>query len=257
MPARPASLKAKVFPRLVQAGFLVTLVVAWIVATRYGGVSPFLLPAPGGVVESLWALLKSGSYLPDLGVTLSEVAIAFGTSTLVGLAAGYGISRSQPLVRIFEPLLSSLYAVPVVLFLPLFILMFGLGISSKIAMGITTSFFPVALSAIAGFANVDRIYVKAARSMGCSNVQLFRCVLLPAALPVIVTGLRMAFIVAFLSILGAETIASYAGLGHDIVQHAENLEIQPMFATIALVIAISTVLNIALSVIERRLGRRT
>ena len=256
MPARSATTKHKVFPRLIQAGFLVALLVAWFVATGAGGVSPFLLPSPAGVAKSLWALLKSGSYLPDLGVTLSEVAIAFGTSTIIGLLTGYGISRSQPLVRIFEPLLSSLYAVPVVLFLPLFILMFGLGISSKIAMGVTTSFFPVVLSAIAGFANVDRIYVKAARSMGCSNYQLFRCVLLRAALPVIVSGLRMAFVVAFLSILGAETIAAYAGLGHNIAEHAENLDIPQMYAAIALVIAIATVLNISLSVIERRLGRR-
>jgi ABC-type nitrate/sulfonate/bicarbonate transport system permease component len=256
MAVRPAPLKARVFSHLVQAGFLVALIVAWFLATRHGGVSPLLLPPPVGVVESLWALLKSGSYLPGLGVTLTEVAIAFGTSTIIGLLVGYGISRSQPLVHILEPLLSSLYAVPVVLFLPLFILMFGIGIPSKIAMGITTSFFPVALSAIAGFANVDRIYIKAARSMGCSNYQLFRCVLLPAALPIIVTGLRMAFVVAFLSILGAETIASYAGLGHNIVDHAENLETRQMYAAIALVIAIAAMLNITLSLVERRLGRR-
>jgi ABC-type nitrate/sulfonate/bicarbonate transport system permease component len=244
-------------PRLIQALFLIALLVAWFVATGVGGVSPFLLPAPGDVTGALWALLRSGSYLPNLGVTLSEVGIAFCTSTVAGLVIGYGISRSRALVRVFEPLLSSLYAVPVVLFLPLFILMFGLGIASKIAMGITTSFFPVVMSAIAGFSSVERIFVTAARSMGASNFQLFRRVLLPAALPVIVSGLRMAFIVAFLSILGAETIASYAGLGHGIVQHAELLETKEMFANIALVIAIATILNLVLSAVERNYGRRS
>lgn len=243
--------------RLIQLGFLLALIAVWHLATSYGNISPFLLPRPWSVAQEFWKLVLSGAYLYDLGVTLGEVAIAFGIAALTGLLLGYGISRSAALVRIFEPLLSSLYAVPVVLFLPLFILIFGLGISSKIAMGVTTGFFPVVLSAIAGFANVERIFVTAARSMGCSNYQLFRCVLLPAAIPVIVSGLRMGFIVAFLSILSAEAIASYAGLGHSIVEHAEDLNTQQMFANIALVIAIATILNVVLNVLEQRLGRRS
>ena len=256
MAERTATTASRWTPRLIQAGFVVGLLVLWVLVTGYGGVSPFLLPPPLGVAKALWALLASGAYLPDLGVTLGEVAVAFGSATVAGLLVGYAISRSAALVRIFEPLLSSIYAVPIVLFLPLFILMFGLGISSKIAMGIATSFFPVVLSAIAGFDSVDRSFITAARSMGCSNLQLFRCVLLPAALPIIVGGLRMGFIVAFLSILSAETIASYAGLGHAIVQRAEDLDTQQMFASIALVIAIATALNVVLSRLEQRLGRR-
>jgi ABC-type nitrate/sulfonate/bicarbonate transport system permease component len=242
--------------RVVQTVFLAALLAAWYAATRFGNISPFLLPPPATVAVALRELIVSGAFLPNLGVTLAEVAIAFGTATLAGLLIGYGVSRAPALVRIFEPLLSSLYAVPVVLFLPLFILLFGLGIGSKIAMGIVTSFFPVVLSVIAGFANVEPIYVTAARSMGCSNYQLLRCVLLPVALPVVVSGLRMGFIVAFLSILSAETIASYAGLGHGIVEHAEDLETDQMFANIALVIAIATMINVALGIAERRMSRR-
>jgi ABC-type nitrate/sulfonate/bicarbonate transport system permease component len=241
--------------RLAQVTFLLSLLGAWYAATRLGHISPFLLPPPGKVAVALRELIATGSFLPNLGVTLGEVAIAFSTATVFGLLIGYGVSRAPAMVRIFEPLLSSLYAVPIVLFLPLFILLFGLGIGSKIAMGIVTSFFPVVLSAIAGFANVERIYVTAARSMGCSGYQLLRCVLLPAALPVVVSGLRMAFIVAFLSILSAETIASYAGLGHGIVEHAEDLETDQMFANIVLVIAIAAIINIALGVLERRMSR--
>jgi ABC-type nitrate/sulfonate/bicarbonate transport system permease component len=238
--------------RLVQVGFVAVLVSTWFIVTEFKIVSPLLLPHPASVLDELWILLITGAYLPDLRVTMTEVCVAFAVSMLGGLASGYFISRSRYLVQVFEPLFSSLFAVPVVLFLPLLILIFGLGISSKIAMGIATSFFPIVLSTIAGFANVDRIYVTAARSMGCSNAQMFWQVLLPAALPVILTGLRMGFIVAFLSILGAEAIASMAGLGHRIVQHAELLENNTMFAYIALVITISLTLNIVLSYLERR-----
>ena len=238
--------------RLVQVGFVAVLVSTWFIVTEFKIVSPLLLPHPASVLDELWILLITGAYLPDLRVTMTEVCVAFAVSMLGGLASGYFISRSRYLVQVFEPLFSSLFAVPVVLFLPLLILIFGLGISSKIAMGIATSFFPIVLSTIAGFANVDRIYVTAARSMGCSNAQMFWQVLLPAALPVILTGLRMGFIVAFLSILGAEAIASMAGLGHRIVQHAELLENNTMFAYIALVITISLILNIVLSYLERR-----
>jgi ABC-type nitrate/sulfonate/bicarbonate transport system permease component len=134
-------------------------------------------------------------------------------------------------------------------------LFFGLGPASKIALGATIGFFPIVLSTIAGFGNVDRTLVTAARSMGASNFQLFRYVLIPAALPVILSGLRIGFTVALLSILGSETVASLAGLGHHIVQLAENMEMARMFAYITFVVAITVLLNGLVSHLETR-GRR-
>ena len=138
------------------------------------------------------------------------------------MTLGYLISRSPYLIRVFEPLLAGIYAVPIILFLPLFVLFFGLGPGSKIAIGVSTSFFPIVLNTIAGFGYVDRIFITAARSMGASDVQMFRHVLLPAALPVILTGLRIGFTVTLLSVLGSETLASLAGLGHKIVHLGEG-----------------------------------
>ena len=147
----------------------------------------------------------------------------------------------------FEPLLSGIYSIPIILFLPLYVLFFGLGPSSKIALGATISFFPIVLNTIAGFGYVDRIFITAARSMGASDYQMFRYVLLPAALPVILTGLRIGFTIALLSILGSETIASLAGLGHKIVQLAEAMEMARMFAYIVFVVMIAAFLNIAVT----------
>jgi len=247
--------QSRLLSRLVQIMFLIVLLVLWYLATTKWGVSHLLLPNPVKVYDELKDVLASGEFIPDLRITLTELAIAFALSSLSGITLGYLLSRSQFLIRVFEPLLAGVYSIPIILFLPLYILFFGLGPASKIALGTTISFFPIVLNTIAGFGYVDRIYVVAARSMGASDFQLFRWVLLPAALPVILTGLRMGFIVALLSILGSETIASLAGLGHRIVHLAEAMDTARMFAYIAFAVAIAASLNVIVTMLEVK-GRR-
>ncbi len=239
----------------VQIGFVIALVVLWYLATTRWGESSILLPNPVTVARDLGSILRSGEFIDDLRVTLTELAVAFAISATSGVVLGYLISRSSWRIRVFEPLFAAIYSVPIILFLPLYILFFGLGPPSKIALGATISFFPVVLNTIAGFGYVDRLLITAARSMGASDYQLFRFVLLPAALPVILTGMRMGFTVALLSIIGSETIASLAGLGHRIVHLAEAMEMARMFAYIAFVVAIAAFLNVVVSTLEAR-GRR-
>jgi ABC-type nitrate/sulfonate/bicarbonate transport system permease component len=246
----------KIVSRAVQVTFLVTLVLLWYFGTTRWGINPLLLPNPVKVWAELKDILATGEYLPDLQVTLSEIAIAFLISCTSGVTLGYLISRSQYLIRVFEPLLAGIYSIPIILFLPLYVLFFGLGPGSKIAIGTTISFFPIVLNTIAGFGYVDRIFITAARSMGASDVQMFRYVLLPAAFPVILTGLRIGFTVALLSILGSETLASLAGLGHRIVHLAEAMETARMFAYIAFVVVIAATLNSTVSALERRSKRQ-
>jgi ABC-type nitrate/sulfonate/bicarbonate transport system permease component len=241
--------------RAVQAAFLLALIVLWYLATTRWRVSPLLLPNPMAVLRDLWDIIKTGEFIGDLRVTLTELAWAFAIAATSGVLAGYVISRSQYRIRVFEPLFAGIYSIPIILFLPLYILFFGLGPASKIALGATIGFFPIALNTIAGFGYVDKVLVTAARSMGASDYQLFRYVLLPAALPIIVTGMRMGFTVALLSIIGSETIASLAGLGHRIVHLAESMEMARMFAYIAFVVAIAVILNMLVSALEAR-GRR-
>jgi ABC-type nitrate/sulfonate/bicarbonate transport system permease component len=241
--------------RGVQVAFLVVLIALWYLATTRWKVSPLLLPNPLHVWDDFWNILWTGEFLGDLRVTLTELAVAFAISATSGVIVGYLISRSQYRIRVFEPLFAAIYAVPIILFLPLYVLFFGLGPASKIALGATISFFPIALNTVAGFGYVDKVYVTAARSMGASDYQLFRYVLLPAALPIILTGMRMGFTVALLSIIGSETIASLAGLGHRIVHLAEGMEMTQMFAYIVFVVMIALILNTAVSTLEAR-GRR-
>ncbi len=238
--------------RLVQAAFLAIVLLLWFLATTKWGVSRILLPNPVNVWHQLVDIVASGAFIPDLRVTLGELAAAFAIAMSLGVTIGYLISRSRYWIRVFEPLLSAIYAIPIILFLPLYVLLLGLGPASKIALGATISFFPIVLSTIVGFGHVDRRLLTAARSMGANNIQMFRHVLLPAALPVILAGLRLGFTVALLSVIASETIASFAGLGHHIVDLAENMDTARMFAYIVVVIAIVAFLNAVVSKIEGR-----
>jgi len=247
--------RSRFLSRGVQVAFVVILLAGWYGGTTYGRISPILLPNPVAVFDELIDVLRTGEFVSDLRVTLTELAFAFSISATTGIALGYLISRSQYSIRVFEPLFAGIYSVPIILFLPLFVLFFGLGPASKIALGVTTSFFPLVLNTIAGFGYVDRVFVLSARSMGASETQLFRWVLLPAAFPVILTGLRIGFTVALLSILGSETIASLAGLGHRIVHLAEGMDIARMFAYITFAVAIALLLNTVVSTLEARARR--
>jgi ABC-type nitrate/sulfonate/bicarbonate transport system permease component len=241
--------------RAVQIAVPVVLVALWYLATTRWGVSRILLPNPVEVLRALGNVLATGEFIDDLRVTLTELAIAFSISATGGVALGYLISRSSFRIRVYDPLLSAIYSVPLILFLPLYVLWFGLGPASKIALGATISFFPIVLSTVAGFGRVEPMMVTAARAMGASDLQLFRFVLLPAAFPVIIAGMRLGFTVALLSIIGSETLASLAGLGHKIVELSEGMEMPRMFAYIAFVVAIAAILNIIVSRLEAW-GRR-
>jgi ABC-type nitrate/sulfonate/bicarbonate transport system permease component len=241
--------------RLVQAGFVAGLIAIWYLAATRWGVNRLLLPNPLAVYDNLLDILRSGEFIDDLETTLGELAVAFAISVTGGVTLGYAISRSPYAIEVFEPLFAALYAIPIILFLPLFVLFFGLGPASKIALGASISFFPIVINTIAGFGHVERLFVTAARSMGASDYHLFRYVLVPAALPVILTGLRMGFTTALLSIIGSETLASLAGLGHRIVHLAEAMDMARMFAYIVFVIAIAVALNAVVSTLEAR-GRR-
>jgi ABC-type nitrate/sulfonate/bicarbonate transport system permease component len=241
----------KAVSRIVQTGFLAGLAFLWWFATYSGRINPLLLPNFVSVMQDFWQILSTGSFWPDMQVTLYEVAVAFSMAAFFGCTIGYFVSRSRYTVKVFDPLFSSLYSIPAVLLFPLYVLFFGLGPGSKIAIGFTIAFFPVVLNTIAGFDYVDRSYVTAARSMGANQLRMFWNVMLPAALPIVLTGLRMGLVVSMLSILGTETIASISGMGHRIVSYADGMEMSKMFAYTLLVVIVAVSLNVVVTAIEK------
>jgi ABC-type nitrate/sulfonate/bicarbonate transport system permease component len=238
--------------RLWQVFFLVLIGLVWFAITRAGLVSPIFLPAPEKVLPEFVRLLGSGAFVKAVQITFVTMLKAFGIAAIGGVLAGYLITRSRFATAVLEPLVAGLFAVPLTLFFPLFILLLGIGPASKVGYGALYGFFPVALSTIAGLSNIDTHFLRAARSMGAQPMDLVRHVLLPAAQPAILTGLRIGFLVTFASVLGGETLSSVAGIGRSIAHDAELMDTAQMYAWIVFVVLTTTTLNMLLSALEER-----
>jgi ABC-type nitrate/sulfonate/bicarbonate transport system permease component len=238
--------------RIIQLAFIAILGGAWYGITATGDISRLFLPPPGAVWAALSRLVTTSQFWSAVRVTLTTIAEAYGIAVTLGILVGYLVTRSRFATEVVEPLVASLFTIPITLFFPMFILFFGIGTGSKVAYGATYGFFPVALNTIAAFANADERYLRAARSMGASRFETFRHVLLPGAFPVLVTGLRIGFFIAFASVLGGETLSSVAGVGRNIALAAELMEPARMYAWIAFVVLTAVVLNLLVSSLENR-----
>ncbi|NTI78474.1 ABC transporter permease [Rhizobium rhizogenes] len=238
-----------------QGIFVMAVLALWYAIGQSGLVHSVLLPALPDVVRAVPKLLLAGDFWSDVALTLYEVFAAFAIASVSGVAIGYFVGTSRVLYREFEPLIAASYAVPLVLFFPIFVLVFGLGPASKIAMAAATAFFPVALNTISGFSTVNRTLISAANLMGASKAQMMLHVMIPAALPVVATGLRMGLVVSLLATVGTETIVSTGGLGHRMAASAELMDIPAMYACIILIIVVAFLLIGLSSLAEARLGQ--
>jgi ABC-type nitrate/sulfonate/bicarbonate transport system permease component len=236
--------------RSIQIAFLAIAVGIWYFAAKTGSISPLFLPPLDSVQAAFVRLVQTGQFWSAVRVTLTTIAEAWAIAVVVGIAVAYLVTRSKFLIAVFEPVIASTFAIPLTLLFPLFILYFGIGPNSKVAYAATYGFFPVALNTIAGLAAVDEHYLRSARSMGASSFETFRHVLLPAAFPVIVTGLRVSFFISFASVLGGETLSSASGIGKNIALAAELMEPARMYAWIVFVICITVTLNFIVSAVE-------
>ncbi len=235
----------------IQLVLFASVFAAWYFAT-HSGVRALLLPPPDLVWREMKVLWSSGRLWSAAVVTLNEIWQAYSIAVVAGVAVGFLVSRSRALVRIFEPVLTGLFAIPLTLFFPLFVVFFGIGPDSKVAYGATQCFFPIALNTIAGFANVDELYLRAARAMGASSVSQFRYIYLPAALPVTMTGFRIGFFICIAAVLGGETLAAASGIGKSIALSAELMETARLYAWIAYVVTVSVTLNLLALAAEQR-----
>jgi ABC-type nitrate/sulfonate/bicarbonate transport system permease component len=241
---------------LIQIGFVTIVAAAWYWSTATGSVSRLFLPAPEAVWRALLQLVVTWQFWSAVEVTLITVAQAYAIAVVVGIAAGYLISRSRYRMDVLEPILAGLFTIPITLFFPIFILFFGIGTGSKVAYGATYAFFPIALNTIAAFANVEPHFLRAAKSMGASRWNAFRHVLVPSALPLLLSGMRIGFFICFAAVLGGETLSSVAGIGRNIALSAELMEPARMYAWITFVVLTALILNLVLSGFDRHVSAR-
>ncbi len=202
----------------------VLLVLLWAYVTSGASlVSPALLPAPERVVSSAFQLVSSGELFRNAGASLARIFVAVGVALAVGVPLGLAIGLFKPVEELLDGLLSVVRPIPPFAWIPLVILWFGIGDAPVIFITTLAAFFAVLLNTIAGVKSVDRVLVRAALSLGSDNWGLVRRVILPASLPSIFTGFRVAIGLAWMSIVAAELVAASSGLGYMITFYREVL----------------------------------
>jgi len=173
--------------------------------------NPVLLPAPDAVLRAGIKMAASGELLRHITASLSRVLWGFGIAAALGVFVGTALGRSRLLEHLVDPTLEMLRPIPPLAFLPMMVLWFGIGESSKVAFIAYAAFFPVFTTTVEGIKYVDPLLIRAASSLGATERQIFWHVVLPAATPNIITGLRLAFGLSFFVIVAAEFIAADSG----------------------------------------------
>jgi ABC-type nitrate/sulfonate/bicarbonate transport system permease component len=175
--------------------------------------NPLLLPAPHTVLFAGVEMVRSGELQVDILASMSRVVQGFALAAIVAVAVGTAVGRSRRVEYLVEPTIELLRPIPPLAFLPMMVLWFGIGETSKVAFIAYAAFFPIFTTTVEGIKYVDPLLIRAAASLGASERDIFRYVVLPAALPNIITGLRIGFGLSFFVIVAAEFIAADSGLG--------------------------------------------
>jgi NitT/TauT family transport system permease protein len=208
----------------------------WEALARSGLVSERLVPDLPTIAAALWSALLSGDALFHSGFTLGRTAIAFGAAVPVGLMLGGLLARSRLFEAMIEPVFALGYPVPKITLFPIFVLVFGIGGMSKIALAFLEALYPITIGAYYGMKSAERIHLWSARNMGASAPQLFWRILLPSALPHIFSSLRIALHVALIVIVVLEMIGDNMGLGYYVAYAAASYEYAASFAGIAVIV---------------------
>jgi ABC-type nitrate/sulfonate/bicarbonate transport system permease component len=232
------------------------LALGWEVAARNHAVDPDVLPPLTHVVGILWRLLHDGDFLADLRITAFECLVAFAIVVPFGLLSGFVLGERQKLERAFGGPLQLLMSVPKSVFLPVFVLMFGIGITQKIVFAIVLAFFIVVPTGIAAVHSVPRGLVTAARAFGASRAQIYGSIYLPAMAPLIVGGVRLGLIFVVHGVIFAEMYGSTGGIGRSIVSWGENFQMDYLLAAVLLVLIATVTLNETIQAVETRIRAR-
>jgi NitT/TauT family transport system permease protein len=244
-------------PSLFGIGFIVILLVLWqSIPVWYSlprGMALFFT-TPSRIAASFYHLLLSGELEKHFYVSAAAFLAGLGLSILVGLPIGLLMGRSQLLDALLDPYVTSLNATPRIVWLPLMILWFGIGIWSKVVIVFAGAIFPLLINTYAGVKNVNRVLVNVVRSFGASEWQLMRIVVIPNSLPYIVVGLRLAIGRAILGVVVGEFFGSSEGLGYMIASAATNYKVDVVFVGVAIFMALSVSLTLAVKAVESRLA---
>ena len=219
---------------------------------RQGWVQSQVMVPPTVMLTTLWKLLHSDSMVADIAITFSEAFQALVIAVVLGMVLGWLMHRWSRLSDILYPVLSSWYSIPVFALYPMLIAFMGLNQRPVIAIGVLMAFAAMALNTLRGLQSIPVVLNKSARIMGVSHFSFLLRVQLPAILPSLMTGFKMAATYAFIGVIMAEFILSPCGLGHAISFAYNDFDTRSMYALMLLVISVSASVQWVLIQIERR-----
>ncbi|MDX5459515.1 ABC transporter permease [Micromonospora tulbaghiae] len=252
VPARPRRLLGLGGRVLHRSAALLALAAIWETVPRAGLVDRVFLPPLSEVLAAWWELLRSGQLADHVGASLTRSLTGLALAVVTAIPLGLLIGWYRPLADLLSPLLEVFRNTAALALLPVFVLILGLGETSKIALVLYACSWPILLNTVAGVKGVDPLLIRSARSMGLNHLRLFQKVILPAAVPTVFTGVRLAGAYSILVLVAAEMVGAKAGLGY-LVNYAQyNFAIPDMYAGIITISAIGLVVNQLLVAGERR-----
>lgn len=234
---------------------LILFVLLWELAPKLGLVERTFLPPFSEVMQAWWELLKSGELWRHFQASITRSVFGFTLAILIAIPLGLIIGWYALARDLLTPILELFRNTAALALLPVFILMLGIGEVSKIAIVLFGCTWPILLNTISAVKNVDPLYIKSVRSMNISSFKLFYKVILPASVPTIFTGIRMAGTGAILLLIAAEMVGAKAGLGYFITYAQYNFLIAEMYAGIITISLLGLLVNYGLSYAERHFSR--
>lgn len=240
----------------IQIATLLGVWAAWEALARSGLFYRDIVPSSLKVFAALWEHLTEAEFYHHLWVTSYEVLVGFAIGALAGVSLGILFGVRRFLGRVMDGYILALAPAPKVIFLPILMVVFGIGVGSKIAMAALSAFFPVVLSTVAGMLLINPTYIKVGRMFNASAWQMVSKIYLPSLVLPVITGLRLGLGVAIIGTLIAEIKLSNAGLGFLAIQYYEMFRIPDMYAVIIVIFALAMGANALMSRVNDRLGRR-
>jgi ABC-type nitrate/sulfonate/bicarbonate transport system permease component len=238
--------------KATRVGIVVALFAVWEMLSRTGIVNPRLLPSASDTLATLGDLLQRASVQKDLAVTATEVVTAFALAVPVGALIGFLIAENKYFSDVAKPLLFFAFSIPKSIFLPMFILMFGVGFAQKVGFGFFSTIFIVIMSTTTAVESVKVEHLTVARSYGATTLQTAFRVYLPSMLPVLLEALRISMIFNLTGVILAEMYASRDGIGHQIATWGENFQMKQLLAGVLMVAAIAIAFNELVRWVETR-----
>ena len=231
----------------------IALIVLWQVLPGLGLLDDRFFPPPSAVLANAFQMIVSGQLPSDLVFSFSRIVVGFLLGAIPGLIIGLAMALVPFLRDVLDPIFMSLFPLPKLAVLPLLLLIFGLGEVSKWVLIASGVFFIVLLNTTAGILNVDKIYLDVAHNYGARAMNLYRRVIMPAAIPAIFAGIKLAAGMALLLVVAAEFDAAKSGVGFRILESWERFGIKDMIVDVAVLGVLGYLLNHGMNLLEKRI----